>query len=331
MTYLLLALFISLAIQAIVIYISHKKDILIDKGDEDKPQRFHDTHTPRAGGIGIFTANLLLFFTPLGWKFILAGIFAFLSGLLEDISGNLSPKVRLILQTLSALIGAFLLGAVLQHTETFSLPYPIAVLFAVFAVVGMTNAINIIDGFNGLAGGVSLMILLSFLGVAIDVGDSFLVDILLINIGALIGFLLFNYPKGKIFMGDGGAYFIGFIIAESAILLYERNYQLISSFYILATLIYPVWEVLFSIYRRVVINKTSPFHPDKAHLHTLINRRITKSNHKTSLFIWIANIPFLLIAISFYNSKFILIGVCALFATLYVIAYINLGKRRKRV
>lgn len=311
-------------------YISHKKEILIDRGNEDKPQRFHNTHTPRAGGIGVFAANLLLFFTPFGWKFVLAGIFAFLSGILEDISGNLSPKARLILQTLSALIGAFLLGAVLQHTEIFSLPYPLAVMFALFAVVGMTNAINIIDGFNGLAGGVSLMILLSFLIVAMDVGDSFLIDILLVNIGALIGFLLFNYPKGKIFMGDGGAYFIGFIIAESAILLYERNYQLISSFYILATLIYPVWEVLFSIFRRIVINKTSPFHPDKAHLHTLINRRITKSNHKTSLFIWILDAPFLLLALFFYNSKYVLMGICALFVILYVLFYAKLAKRRRK-
>jgi len=320
-TLLISAIAISLAIQLIVIYLSHKKDILIDKGDENKPQRFHTAHTPRAGGIGIFTSNLLLLFIPSGWKLLLAGVFVFTSGILEDLLGNLSPKLRLALQTLSALIAAFLLGAVLQHTDLFSVPFTIAVLFAIFAVVGVVNAINIIDGFNGLASGISVMILLSFLAVSIEFNDSFLTDVIIINIGALLGFMALNFPKGKIFMGDGGAYFVGFIVAESAILLYERHYLDISAWYILATLIYPVTEVLYSIYRKKIIRGISPLKPDKSHFHMLVNKRITRSNPKTSVMIWLYNAPFIIVALLFKNNNTALMAICLLFAIFYIYRY----------
>lgn len=324
------ALFISFFLQLIVIYFSHKKELFIDSADEDKPQRFHTSHTPRAGGIGIFLANAVLFFTPGGWKLILAGFFAFLSGIMEDISGSLSPKFRLILQALSALIGAFLLDAVLQDTDLFSFPYPIAVLFAVFAVVGMTNAINIIDGFNGLAGGISIMILLSFLSVSMLLGDHFVSLLTAVNIAAILGFMFLNFPKGRIFMGDGGAYFVGFAIAESGILLYERNYLEISALYILAVLIYPVCEVIFSIYRKKIVRGISPMQPDKSHFHMLINKRITRSNPKTSLRIWFYTAPFIFLPILVRDNKPALIVITLAFVIFYVYQYRRLVNFKQR-
>lgn len=240
---------------------------------------------------------------------------------MEDVSGSLSPKIRLILQTISALIGAFLLDAVLQDTDLFSFPYPIAVLFAVFAVVGMTNAINIIDGFNGLAGGVSIMILLSFLISALLLDDHFVAVLTAVNMAALLGFMLLNFPKGKIFMGDGGAYFVGFAIAESAILLYQRNYLDISAWYILAVLIYPVCEVIFSIYRKKIVRGISPMQPDKSHFHMLINKRITRSNPKTSVRIWLYTAPFIFLPILVRDNKPALIAITLAFVLFYIYQY----------
>ena len=88
----------------------------------------------------------------------------------------------------------------------------ISFLFTVFALVGLSNAINIIDGFNGLASGVSIMILLAITYVANNVGDFLVRDLSIMTIFALLGFFILNFPFGKIFLGDGGAYFIGFWI-----------------------------------------------------------------------------------------------------------------------
>ncbi|RMD47080.1 MAG: undecaprenyl/decaprenyl-phosphate alpha-N-acetylglucosaminyl 1-phosphate transferase, partial [Aquificota bacterium] len=179
--YILAAFLISFIIQLITIYLTNKTNLFIDKADSNKPQRFHNISTPRAGGIGIFLANLILAINPLSLKFIVSGFFAFFSGILEDFHQKISPKVRLILQLFSGIVAVILLGAVVKEIRLIEFPYPVAVAFTVFAIVGGINAINIIDGFNGLASGVSLMILTSFGIVSYLQQDYELLFIILIN------------------------------------------------------------------------------------------------------------------------------------------------------
>lgn len=144
---------------------------------------------------------------------------------------------------------------------------PIGIAFTVFAVGGVVNSINIIDGFNGLAGS-TVVIMLAGLGfLSWQAGDVFITQLVLLGIGATLGFLLVNYPTGKLFLGDGGAYFLGFWLAEIVVLLLVRHR---SPWHVLAICAYPVIEVVYSIYRRKVLDNNNAGQADNLHLHSLI-------------------------------------------------------------
>ena len=171
-----------------------------------------------------------------------------------------------------------------------------------------------------MSSGVALMILTSLSVVSFLFNDMVLFEIILVNIVALIGFLLLNFPKGKIFLGDGGAYFIGFSLATISLLLIY-SHQDISVFYPLCLLIYPVWEVLFSIYRRKIVKKVKSTSADKMHLHQLIYRRITKDNPQTSIYIFKRIAPFIVAATYFYDNDSILLVLILLFVVVYNTLY----------
>lgn len=125
------------------------------------------------------------------------------------------------------------------------------------AVAGLANAINIIDGFNGLAAIVATMMFLSLALVAFHVGDVFVLSCALVMAGAILGFFLWNFPGGHIFLGDGGAYLIGFMLGELAVLLTMRHTE-VSAWYPVLMFIYPIFETLFSIYRKQFLRGISP-------------------------------------------------------------------------
>ncbi|MCK5664954.1 MAG: O-antigen ligase family protein, partial [Thiotrichaceae bacterium] len=248
----LLAFIISYWLHHRVIFHTHKIGCLIDDHQGDKVHIFHEQSTPRAGGIGLFFANVFLIFNPLGWLFLVSSLPAFFAGIVDDFS-SLTPRTRLFFQLASAILAAWLLQAsVYSFGFEIDMPVLLAYVISVVAIVGMINAINIIDVFNGLAGGVVLMILLSLGVVSWQVNDMAPFEIIVVNSAALIGFLTINFPKGKIFLGDGGAYFLGFMSISLAMMLTQQWGQ-ISQWYVLALVIYPVFEVLFSIYRRKFI------------------------------------------------------------------------------
>ncbi len=296
------AFIISFALQFLIIHFSHKHSFFIDSHTDEKPQNFHDFSTPRAGGLGIFVAMLFLLLTPLGWKLLFSILLAFLSGILEDFHRSLKPKTRLLLQFVAASSAVLLTGSVVTYLGLgLYIPYWVGVLFSIFSIVGLMNAVNIIDGFNGLASGVVLLSLFSFSIVAIKVGNYEIMTISMIVASAVLAFFLVNFPKGKIFLGDGGAYLLGFIVALTGIFL-ASSYNEVSPWYILAVLIYPVWEVLFSIYRKSKAGR-SPMEPDAFHLHMLIFRHITKNNPLTSAVIVMGVAPFILIPTLYPNNS----------------------------
>jgi UDP-N-acetylmuramyl pentapeptide phosphotransferase/UDP-N-acetylglucosamine-1-phosphate transferase len=208
-----------------------------------------------------------------------------------------------------------------------------AIALSVFAVAGIANAINIIDGFNGLASMCVLMILLAVAYVALQVDDALVLALALVGAGAVLGFFIWNYPAGLIFLGDGGAYFLGFYLAEVALLLIVRNPQVSPLFPLLAA-IYPAFETLFSMYRRRLVKGRPVGMPDGVHLHSLVHRRLLRwaigrddasallrRNSMTAPYLWGLCMSAVVPSVLFWDESRILGVFIALFAVLYVALY----------
>lgn len=249
-------------------------------------QKHHTEPTPRIGGVAIAagllaawaaaSAELRTILSPM----LLAGIPAFAFGLAEDVTKRVGVLPRLLATMFSGAVAWYLTGIAMQNTGVAPLDWalafvPFAVLFTAFAVGGMANAINIIDGFNGLASG-SVAIMAAALGViALQVGDASLATVCFALVAAALGFAAVNWPFGKIFLGDGGAYLLGFMLAWLAILLPMRNPQL-NAWVSILVCAYPVLEVAFSVRRRHQREGHHPGHPDRAHLHHFLHRRLVR-------------------------------------------------------
>ena len=324
------AFFISLFTLLIVIHLSHKHTFFIDCEQTEKPQKFHDEPIPRAGGIGIVVALGLLVLMPFGLKFLPSIILAFISGIFEDFHNSLTPRIRILLQVIAAVVAIWFTQSVVTYLGLgIELPYLVGIVFSIFAIVGMVNAINIIDGFNGLASGVILMILTSFAIVSYQHSNTELLDVITVILGATFGFFVLVFPKGKIFLGDGGAYMLGFIVSLIGIFLAGR-YDDVSPWYILALFIYPVWEVIFSIIRKLSIG-LSPMKPDIYHMHMLVYRQITRNNALTALFILLVTAPFMILSTVYANCSMCNIKIAVLFIACYLLLYYYLYKKDKLI
>jgi len=310
-------------------------------------QKVHAHHVARIGGLSIFLAVALsacvsVWRVPVmtSWmlSLIMCALFAFLGGIVEDYTGKVSARRRLLLTMFAALLAYFLMDARIDRIDwmfsTTPLPYLWLTLpLTVLAVAGIANAVNIIDGFNGLASVVTICMLLSLGYVALQVNDMFVLVAALMVAGATAGFLIWNYPVGLIFLGDGGAYFIGFMLGELALLLVMRNPQ-VSTWYAVLLLIYPTFETLFSVYRRFFIRGTSPAMPDGIHLHSLIFRRVVqwavgrkdaralvRRNSMTSPYLWMFSLMAVIPATVFWRFTWVLMLFCLLFIASYVWLY----------
>ncbi|WP_066387404.1 glycosyltransferase family 4 protein [Helicobacter himalayensis] len=310
----------------------------VDSANSKKPQRFHTDNTSRAGGVGIFIAFCCSYMLFFGYDRLMLGLLfgafiIFFSGLAEDFSSSLNPKIRLILQCFGAFLACFLMSVYIKDLSLgFELPKVLGVLFSIFALVGVTNAINIIDGFNGLASGICLLIFGAIGFVAFEVKDKDIFEICILIIMAILGFLVLNFPKGKIFLGDGGAYFLGFLAGFLLILLTQKNAN-VSTWFGFSVMIYPVWEVLFSIYRRKS-KKLQAMQPDDLHLHTLLFSGLSKrtrtssfKNAQTSLLLWICNAPFIILSCMLYQNTSALIVLSVSFMVLYSFCYVFLRRK----
>jgi UDP-N-acetylmuramyl pentapeptide phosphotransferase/UDP-N-acetylglucosamine-1-phosphate transferase len=250
----------------------------------DGIQKFHSAPTPRIGGIPIVFALAFVLvldksnteIQALLAPILLAGMPAFLFGLAEDLFKQIGVVQRLSATMTSGFLAWFLTDYSLSRLDIWGVDTLMqftffSVIFTAFAVSGVANAINIIDGFNGYA---SLTCTIAFIGFALiagQVGDKNLAFVSLIFAACTWGFFWVNWPFGKLFLGDGGAYFLGFALAWVAVLLVERNPS-VSAFSALLICILPITEALFSIFRRKVRNKHL-VKPDSLHFHSLLKRR----------------------------------------------------------
>ncbi len=341
-----LAFFVSLISTLALIRYRHLHEKISSDHDLSGPQKFHTEAVPRIGGMGIFLALIssalvaFLFLTPERGLLLLqitaCAFPAFVIGLIEDLTKKIGVKTRLIAIAVSACMGVYFLNAIITKIQIPVLDWflsigIVAIFFTIIAVTGLANAYNIIDGFNGLASMVAIISLLAIGYVAFKANDPVLASICLIVIGAISGFFIWNYPRGLIFLGDGGAYLIGYMIANLSILLVIRNPS-VSSWFALLVNAYPIFETLFTIWRRKIHQGKNPGLPDGAHFHSLIYRRVIRwakvhelkdtasytKNAKTSPYLWLLSSLAVFPAIVWWQTTWIL----QFFAVLFCISYV---------
>ncbi len=347
MNYLILAFLLSLLSTLWLIRYQHLHEKMSSDHDLSGPQKFHHHVVPRIGGIGIFLAILITsviaaVFFALERGYLLLQLIAcalptFCIGLTEDLTKKIGVKTRLIATLASAGLVAYFLNIWITQIQVPGIDQllgitAVSVLLTLVAITGLANAYNIIDGFNGLASMVAIISLLAIWYIAFRVNDLILASACLIVMGAIGGFFIWNYPRGLIFLGDGGAYLIGFLIAVLSILLVKRN-PTVSSWFALLVNAYPIFETLFTIWRRKVHQGKNPGLPDGTHFHSLIYRRLIRSaevhesketasyakNAKTSPYLWLLSSFAVFPAIIWWDSTWVL----QCFALLFCITYIS--------
>ena len=350
MTFLILSFLTSLVATLLVVRSTEKHGHRSADHDLSGPQKFHSAPVPRIGGVSIFLAllacGLLAQFTGRAeagalWLLLLCSLPTFLSGLAEDLTKAQSPRRRLFFTAVSAGLAAWLLDAVVRRTDipgvdSLIVFAPFAVALTVFVVTGVANAVNIIDGFNGLASMCVLMMMLAIAYVAFQVGDTFVFTAALICTGAVLGFFVWNFPAGLIFLGDGGAYLLGFVLAELAVLLLGRNPD-VSPIFTLLLCAYPIFETIFTIYRRKFVRGVATGAPDGIHLHTLIHRRLvrgseghtperrqTQRNSLTSPYLWLLCLLTVIPAVLWWDNTALLTVFLFLFMASYVLLYASI-------
>ena len=250
----------------------------------------HKGLMPQLGGLAIFLGFLLgyILFSKqtIEMNSILIGSFIIIIiGLIDDIN-PIKPKYKIMAQLISAAVIVFYGKILLQDISAFGYyidfglwAYPITLFF----IVSMINAINLIDGLDGLAAGISSIFFLTIGIIAFIINKSGGLDIILsfIMLGSTLGFLLHNFYPAKIFMGDTGSMFLGFIISVIALLGF-KNVTLTSLIIPILILAVPILDTFFAILRRL-INKQPISHADKQHLHHQLMKM--KFSHRTTVLI----------------------------------------------
>ena len=318
------------------------------------PQKFHEQATPRIGGIAVFAgfwvaANVAA--SPIRELLFVLGISgaaSFGAGLAEDLSRSISVTLRSLAMILSGLFFCLLTGYSVTRLEiplvdTIMEFHYVSIAFTAIAIAGLANAVNLIDGFHGLAAGSVIIMLVALAVVASFAGDHDLVMLAIVLASVLLGFLLVNFPFGYVFLGDGGAYVAGFWLGALAVMLPMRNPE-ISAWVSLLILAYPVLETSFSVIRRTI---RQGYHtlsqPDRMHLHTLVYRRYVRrigkamgserfSNPLAGALMWIGPITSLVFVLLIPYTREWAIFALSLQAGLYVLIYRRIALlRRPRV
>lgn len=254
------------------------KKLAIKLGAVDKPnhRKVHKKLMPRLGGLSIYVSffiGFLLFLpsTAPFWPIVVGSTIILFVGIMDDLF-QLSAKVKLIGQVISAMVPVF--GG--YSIEFITVPFGDKIEFGaasipltILWVVAITNAINLIDGLDGLAAGVSSIALLTISGLAISMGNFPIALISLMLLGSTLGFLVYNFHPAKIFMGDTGSLFLGYMISVIAVIGLFKNVAIFSLMVPIIILAIPILDTLFAIIRRI-IHKKPLSSPDKSHLHHCI-------------------------------------------------------------
>ncbi|MEK6460028.1 MraY family glycosyltransferase [Heyndrickxia faecalis] len=332
-----LTLFICFMLTILLTPLIKKLAIRIGAVDKPNQRKVHMKVMPRLGGLAIyisFIAGVLLLQpdSPHSLPILLGSLIIVLTGIIDDIR-ELSPRVKLMGQLAAALV--VILSGI--HVEFINLPFGGQLEFGIFSIpltilwiVGVTNAINLIDGLDGLAAGVSSIALLTISGMAIIMGDAYVTVLGLILMASTIAFLFYNFYPAKIFMGDTGALFLGYMISVLSLLGF-KNVTFISLIIPALILGVPISDTFFAIIRRLV-HKQPLSAPDKSHLHHCL-LRLGFSHRQVVLIIYAIAAMFSLAAFIFSMAtlwgSLIFIGVILITIEIFVESIGLVGKDYK--
>ncbi|MGG3963108.1 glycosyltransferase family 4 protein [Heyndrickxia faecalis] len=332
-----LTLFICFMLTILLTPLIKKLAIRIGAVDKPNQRKVHMKVMPRLGGLAIyisFIAGVLLLQpdSPHSLPILLGSLIIVLTGIIDDIR-ELSPRVKLMGQLAAALV--VILSGI--HVEFINLPFGGQLEFGIFSIpltilwiVGVTNAINLIDGLDGLAAGVSSIALLTISGMAIIMGDAYVTVLGLILMASTIAFLFYNFYPAKIFMGDTGALFLGYMISVLSLLGF-KNVTFISLIIPALILGVPISDTFFAIIRRLV-HKQPLSAPDKSHLHHCL-LRLGFSHRQVVLIIYAIAAMFSLAAFIFSMAtlwgSLIFIGVILITIEIFVESIGLIGKDYK--
>ena len=315
--------------------------------DEDflKPQAFHEKPTARIGGLAI----ILLFILFVVLYFFISGIFLkdyltvtlslFFLGFLDDLKIKINPNIRLLVMLIILLVCINIFSIQINRSGLEFLDYWLEnnifqIFFVLLCFLFVINGANLVDGFNGLLSIHFLLISSIFLLINLINQNESISIILFSQIIIVLSFLLFNFPKAKIFLGDSGSYLLGSLIVLNTIKTYELNPSL-SPFFFAVVLFYLFYEVFFSFIRKITL-KISPLKPDGRHLHMLLYRWLKKSksikkpNYLTSVVINLAYLCSQIPLFYFYNNGLILRYCFFMLIGLYMLIYFRLYSLSKK-
>ena len=285
-------------------------------------KQIHDTHNgniSRHGGVIIFFCFLI--FTVINnhtniLKILIISLITLLPAFFEDIRINIKPTFRLFFILLTSLLiifqieelPSFEMGIlnVILNNELFK------IIFYTISLTCLINGQNIIDGTNGLSAFTSLIIFFCVFFLGFTLNDNFLIKYSLFLIFLIISFLFFNFPFGKIFLGDLGSYFLGLFSGYLIIYIFGK-YPELSTWLACIILFYPVFETIFSYFRKIYM-RVSPFYPDLYHLHLMLYSKLSKSNYSIKninpfitlilIVIWFSPFVAFIISIKFWYLTF---------------------------
>lgn len=269
----------------------------------------HKHEIARIGGYAIYISSLIgsMLFLKTDHQInaiLISGFIIFMVGLYDDVH-DLSPKVKLIFEVIAALIvivygQIYIKGFGYFPSDAMTLLSGIVTLFW---IIGITNAINLIDGLDGLSAGISIIVLITISVTSILSGRSDIAALSLVLAGSIMGFLFFNFHPAKIFMGDCGALYIGFMISVISLLGFGYN---ASGFFTLGApiivLMVPIMDTLIAILRRKIHHKKFS-EADRGHLHHNLMFKLNLGQRKSVLILYLVTILFSLSSYLYYYNQ----------------------------
>ena len=316
--------------------------IFLDR-DFLKPQAFHEKPVARAGGISIFFILLIFFilhfllFNKFLVDYFTISFLFFTLGFLDDIKIKIKPNTRLVIMLLILIFCINLFSIEINKSGLEFLNIWLSnkifqTCFVLLCFLFIINGANLVDGFNGLLAIHFLIINSILLSLNLTYDYQGINLIIIVQIISVFCFLLFNFPKAKIFLGDSGSYLLGSITAINTIKTYELIPD-VSPFFFAIILFYLFYEVFFSFIRKA-LKKKSPLKPDKFHFHMLLYDKLKKlkivndPNYITSILINLSYLLLLVPAIIFQNDGVFLRYWFFALIIFYTFSYILLLKRK---
>ena len=314
-----------------ILFINHIliKNNFLQSLTGDRHQLFiENKNIPLSGGLFLFFFSVLFFINEI--KFYIFFII-FLIGILSDIKILKSAKIRFLIQIITIITLVINFDLIINDLRipflNFLLENKIfSYLFFSFCLLIVTNGTNFIDGLNGLVLGYYIIVLSFILNLGM-INDYESINILIINYMIILSYLLMFNFLNKLYLGDSGSYFLGFLVGVLLIIIYKQN-PIFSPFYIVLLLWYPCFENLFSIIRKYRFN-LSPLKADNKHLHQLLfyyyNKRLNfsklLSNNIASLTINSVNLIFFTLASNYIYNSFAQIVIIILLISIYILSY----------